>query len=56
MTQGLAKLLLPHGIIINAIAPGSTATPLLGIKEGDNLYCDENVFNKESLSAKRLIR
>lgn len=42
MTQGLAKLLLPHGIIVNAIAPGSTATPLLGIKEGDNLYCDEN--------------
>ena len=42
LTQGLAKLLLPHGIIVNAIAPGSTATPLLGIKEGDNLYCDEN--------------
>lgn len=42
MTQGLAKLFLTHGIIVNAIAPGSTATPLLGIKEGDNLYCDEN--------------
>ena len=42
MTQGLAKIFLPYGIVVNAIAPGSTATPLLGIEEGDSTYCDEN--------------
>jgi 3-oxoacyl-[acyl-carrier protein] reductase len=37
-TKGLAKVLAPHGITVNGIAPGPTATPMLmpnGIK--DNL-------------------
>lgn len=38
MTLGLADELLPYGIIVNAIAPGQTATPMLGRKEGDSLY------------------
>ena len=33
LTKGLAKELLPYGIIVNAIAPGSTATELLGKKK-----------------------
>lgn len=36
LTEGMARLLAPYGIIVNAIAPGPTATPMLmnnGIKE-----------------------
>lgn len=38
LTVGLADQLLPHGIIVNAIAPGPVATPLLGKENGDSLY------------------
>lgn len=35
-TVGLADLLLPYGIVVNAIAPGPTATPMLGkTSDGD---------------------
>lgn len=37
MTLGVADKLLPHGIIVNAIAPGPVATPMLGKKEGDSI-------------------
>ena len=36
-TVGLAEKLLPHGIIVNAIAPGPVATGMLGKKEGDSI-------------------
>lgn len=29
MTLGLAKLLIPYGIVVNGLAPGPTATPML---------------------------
>lgn len=29
LTEGLAKMLIPHDIVVNGIAPGPTATPLL---------------------------
>lgn len=29
-TLGLADMLLPHGIVVNAIAPGPVATPMMG--------------------------
>lgn len=35
LTEGLARSLAPHGICVNAIAPGPTATPMLG-KNEDN--------------------
>lgn len=38
MTIGLADQLLPYGIVVNAIAPGPVATPLLGKEEGDSIY------------------
>lgn len=37
-TLGLADQLLPHGIIVNAIAPGPVATPMLDKNENDNIY------------------
>ena len=38
LTLGLADCLLPHGIIVNAIAPGPVATPMLGKNEGDEIF------------------
>lgn len=38
LTLGLADMLLPYGIIVNAIAPGPVATPMLGKQEGDSIY------------------
>ena len=37
-TLGAADKLLPYGIVVNAIAPGPTATPMLGKNEGDDIY------------------
>ena len=50
MTKGLAQLLLPYGISVNAIAPGSTATELLGVKDGDSIYADDNVVHRLTTS------
>lgn len=30
LTEGLAKMLAPHDIVVNGLAPGPTATPMLG--------------------------
>ena len=38
LTLGMADKLLPYGIIVNAIAPGPTATPMLNKNEGDSIY------------------
>lgn len=38
LTKGLADLMIPHGIVVNAIAPGPTATPMLGKNEDDSIY------------------
>lgn len=36
LTVGLADTLIEHGIVVNAIAPGPTATPMLGVStDGD---------------------
>lgn len=45
-TLGLADKLLPYGIVVNAIAPGSTATNLLGYKEGDSIYTTDNPMHR----------
>lgn len=37
LTLGLADILLPYGIVVNAIAPGPVATPMLGKGEGDSI-------------------
>lgn len=37
LTLGLADTLLPYGIVVNAIAPEPTATPMLGKTEGSSI-------------------
>lgn len=37
LTLGMAKKLIPHGIVVNGIAPGRTFTPMLHKKEGDSI-------------------
>lgn len=49
MTQGFAQMLLPYGIIVNGIAPGSTATPLIGVSEGDSIDTRENGVGRLSM-------
>ena len=42
LTLGLAKSLVKHGIIVNGIAPGPTATPMLDKKQGESI---DNKYN-----------
>lgn len=44
--KGLAQNLLPHGIIVNGIAPGPTATTLVGYKNGESIYSEENSLGR----------
>ncbi|MCK9613972.1 MAG: SDR family oxidoreductase [Candidatus Omnitrophica bacterium] len=38
LTRGLGLTLLPHGIIVNGVAPGVTDTNIAGIDANDNAY------------------
>lgn len=40
----------PYGIIVNGIAPGSTATNLLNYKEGDSIATGDNVIGRMVMS------
>lgn len=42
LVKGLAEILTSKGIIVNGIAPGSTATPLIGVSTDDTIYSEEN--------------
>ena len=42
MSLGLAKMLAPWGITVNSIAPGTTATGLIGYEDGESIYSIEN--------------
>lgn len=48
-TLEAADLLALKGIIVNAIAPGPTATPMLQKNENDNIYVDSNCVNRMTL-------
>lgn len=41
LTYGLGRLLAPYGITVNGIAPGHTATEMIGWQEGDDLKVEE---------------
>lgn len=45
-TCGLAEKLIPYGIVVNAIAPGSTATALLGFQEGNSIFTEDNIVGR----------
>lgn len=42
ITKGFADVLLPYGIIVNAIGPGPTATSMMGLHEDDPITLDSN--------------
>lgn len=42
LVKGLAELFSDYGITVNGIAPGSTATHLIGIEEGKTIWTSEN--------------
>lgn len=42
LTLGLADMLIKYGIVVNSIAPGPTATPMLGKQKGDTIYNETN--------------
>ena len=50
MTVGLAKKLIKHGIVVNGIAPGPTATPML-VKD----YNEDSDITLKSLPIERYI-
>ena len=42
LTAGMAKFLIPYGIVVNGVAPGPTATPMTGKKENSSIYHPSN--------------
>lgn len=42
LTLGLADIFIKYGIVVNAIAPGPTATPMLNKKDGDSIEIPDN--------------
>lgn len=43
-TEGLARMLIPHHIVVNGIAPGMTATPLVNKEDSnDDLYLENSL-------------
>jgi 3-oxoacyl-[acyl-carrier protein] reductase len=37
LTEGMSKMLIPYGIVVNAVGPGATATPFMRKKKGDEI-------------------
>lgn len=46
ITRGIAQRLLEHGIIVNAIGPGPTATTMQKEYKGDNIYTPLNPISR----------
>lgn len=46
ITRGMAQSLLEHGIIVNAIGPGPTATSMQKDYKGNNIYTPLNPINR----------
>lgn len=50
ITKGMAQRLLPHGIIVNAIGPGPTATTMQKDYKGNSIYTPLNPINRFTMS------
>ncbi|MFR0922142.1 MAG: SDR family NAD(P)-dependent oxidoreductase [Clostridia bacterium] len=48
-TLGAADILSKSNIIVNAIAPGPTVTPMLNKKEGDNISINSNSIKRMAM-------
>jgi NAD(P)-dependent dehydrogenase (short-subunit alcohol dehydrogenase family) len=46
LTLGLAKSLIPHGIVVNGLAPGPTSTDMLGIDESKGIDLPKNPIGR----------
>lgn len=49
LTIGMADVLLPYGIIVNAIASGPVATPMMGYKEGNSISIPEQPLGRYAM-------
>lgn len=49
LTLGLAKMLVPHGIVVNGVAPGPTATPMLGKKDYSDIALPTSPIGRYAL-------
>lgn len=49
LTQGLAKMLAPHRIVVNGLAPGPTATPMLGKKDYSDIALPTSPIGRYAL-------
>ncbi|MCC8015492.1 MAG: SDR family oxidoreductase [Eubacterium sp.] len=50
-TIGLADILLPYGIVVNALAPGPVATSMLGKKNGDSISHPEQPSGRYAVAS-----
>lgn len=46
LTRGLSKILFPYGITVNAIAPGTAATEMVGINPEGSISSKESVLGR----------
>lgn len=49
LTEGLAKMLVTHGIVVNGIAPGPTATPMLGKRDYSDVGLESSPIGRYAL-------
>lgn len=45
-TRGLADTLIQYGVVVNAIAPGPTVTPMINKNNEDNLYSERSLAKR----------
>lgn len=51
-TLGAADTLSNYGITVNAVAPGPTATPMLNVKDGNNIAISLNCVKRYAMPNK----